>query len=566
MANEVDVGGIVVRLIADAKQLEAALSKGSADMRKFGNETEKTHKQAVKAGEEMGKSIAGVVTRLGGLLAAYVSVSSAISAFNNAMANVTALDHLSQATGVGIERLSELRNIALATGIDFETLGRAFAQFGPRMNEGLASPTSRASQALRALGIDVRDSAGNIRQLDEMLPELAERFGQFANGSNKAALAAALFGEEAGPKMLALLSRGKAGLEEIRRTLGSTYTAEDVERVRQYKLVVADLQVSFEKMTMELVRTFGPTLVAVSNAIAQALNSMCSAMPDQEIATITTRIQTIQNEIGRLNERLGRGRVDLEQYNLQMEQLNLRLANAKSRLHELQIGPFTTTVNLPQAPGMDPFKLEKAQMVLDGIMERLNGQRDIFDSINLSWEEHSRVVQQALDQIDKAHEQKHRQQHVRHRIEQGLRRQEQQGMIDTASEAARAISAIWPKQKGAAIAAAIINTAVGVTNALRQPGPPGWNMAQAALIAAAGAAQIAQIRSTNEDGSGGVSSPAPTAAAPEAQEAAPSRSLFIQGVDPAAFFSGRQVEELIRSINSEVQNGATLIATRNLPI
>jgi hypothetical protein len=292
---------------------------------------------------------------------------------------------------------------------------------------------------------------------------------------------------------------------------------------------------------------------------------MRSAMPDQEIATITTRIQTIQNEIGRLNERFSRGRVDLEQYNLQMEQLNLRLANAKSRLHELQIGPFTTTVNLPQAPAMDPFALEKAQTALDRIMDRLSGQRDIFDPINLSWEEHSRVVQQALAQIDRAHESGHRKEHARFRIEQNLRRQEQQAILDTVTATANAITAIWPKQKGAAIAAAIINTAVGVTNALKQGVPP-WNFAQAALIAAAGAAQIASIRSTNEDGSGSTASPTPTQAQAEPEQAAPSRSLFIQGVDPAAFFSGRQVEELIRSINSEVQNGATLIATRNLPI
>jgi hypothetical protein len=56
-----------------------------------------------------------------------------------------------------------------------------------------------------------------------------------------------------------------------------------------------------------------------------------------------------------------------------------------------------------------------------------------------------------------------------------------------------------------------------------------------------GLAQVTQIRSTG-------------------------RALFIQGLDPAALFSGRQVEDLIRAINTEVQNGATLISTRNLPI
>jgi hypothetical protein len=134
-------------------------------------------------------------------------------------------------------------------------------------------------------------------------------------------------------------------------------------------------------------------------------------------------------------------------------------------------------------------------------------------------------------------------------------------MLQTASTAAQAITALWPKQKGAAIAAAIINTGVGITRALTTGFPP-WNIAQAALIGAMGAAQIAQIRSTNEDGSGGVTSPTAPAAAPES----PATSLYIQGVDPGALYGGRQLEELIRNINAAVGNGVTLISTRNLPI
>ena len=83
-------------------------------------------------------------------------------------------------------------------------------------------------------------------------------------------------------------------------------------------------------------------------------------------------------------------------------------------------------------------------------------------------------------------------------------------MLAVASQAAQTITALWPKQKGAAIAAAIINTAVGVTKALTLGAPP-WNFAMAALVAASGAAQIAAIRSTGEDGN---SAGASVAAAP----------------------------------------------------
>jgi hypothetical protein len=438
---------------------------------------------------------------------------------------------------------------------------------------------------LRALGIDVRDAQGNIRQLDEMLPELADKFSQFANGSNKAALAAALFGEEAGPKMLALLSRGKAGLEEIRRTLGSTYTQEDVERVRNYQLVIANLQVAFEQFFGEIARAAGPTLTNILRQLteyisrvnnARAANERDSQMARAAADAYDAQAEAVRQTQAALDNLAGaRARLAPEKYAAEEARLNAILETQKEKLNQLasalallregQFSPPAPSNNLPQAPKLDPFALEKAQLALDRIMERLSGQRDIFDSINLSWEEHSRVVQQALAQIDRTYEQGHRREAARHRLAMEQRRQEQQGMLDTATAAANAITALWPKQKGAAIAAAIINTAVGVTNALKQGVPP-WNFAQAALIAAAGAAQISQIRSTSETGASSTTAPTPTAEAVPTEEAGPSRSLFIQGVDPAAFFSGRQVEELIRSINTEVQNGATLIATRNLPI
>jgi hypothetical protein len=559
MADSIEVGNLVVRIIADAKQLETSLAKGSADFRKFGSDADKAGKSVTKSADDMGKALGAVVGRLAGLAAAYVSVTSVIGAFNQAVSNVTQLDHLSQATGVAVERLSELRNIALATGVDFQTVSQAFSQFGARMTEALASSTSRGSQALRALSIDVRDSAGNIRQLDELLPELAQRFSAFANGSNKAALAAAIFGEEAGPKMLALLNRGSAGLEEIRRNLGSTYTAEDAERVRQYQTSVANLQVAFERATAALVARFGPALTAVANAMA---DTIAPATRSQEaMRAWETQLAAVE-----LMERaLAEGRMG--RHPLHMKQLQETLEKGRERLEQLRqemvlaVTPPATPAAGPQAPAMDPFALEKAQIVLDQLMERLNGQRDIFDSINLSWQEHGEVVQRALQQIDRAHDQQHRREAARHRFEMNQRRQEQQAMLDTASMAASVITQLWPKQKGAAIAAAIINTAVGVTKALSSAPPP-WNFIQAALVAASGAAQIASIRSTNEDGNGsGTSAPAPAAVEPVVDQG---RSLTINGVDPGSLFSGGQVRGLIEMINEEVRNGATLISSGRL--
>jgi hypothetical protein len=119
---------------------------------------------------------------------------------------------------------------------------------------------------------------------------------------------------------------------------------------------------------------------------------------------------------------------------------------------------------------------------------------------------------------------------------------------------------------GAAIAAAVINTAVGITKALSELLPP-WSWIQAGLIAASGAAQIATIRSTTSSGGGATPSPGGGGAGeqPTGETATPGRALEIRGIDPGALFSGRQLENLLAMINDEVRQGATLVTTRLIP-
>lgn len=65
-----------------------------------------------------------------------------------------------------------------------------------------------------------------------------------------------------------------------------------------------------------------------------------------------------------------------------------------------------------------------------------------------------------------------------------------------ATEVGNALTTIFKGNKAASIAAAVINTAVAITKALSAYPPP-WSFAMAALQAAAGAAQIAAIKSTS---------------------------------------------------------------------
>jgi hypothetical protein len=137
--------------------------------------------------------------------------------------------------------------------------------------------------------------------------------------------------------------------------------------------------------------------------------------------------------------------------------------------------------------------------------------------------------------------------------------QEQNLTLDTASKAASAITSLFPKSKAAAVGAAVINTAVGITRALQLPPPFSW--IQAALVAATGAAQIASIRSASPSGgSTPTVSSGGGAASEEAAGVMP--QMFTIELQAGALFSSEQVVKLMELFNEQSRNGHTLISTR----
>ena len=69
-----------------------------------------------------------------------------------------------------------------------------------------------ASIAFKALGIDVRDASGNIRDTNAVFLDIADRFGRMQDGATKSALAMQVFGKS-GAELIPLLNSGRDGLK-----------------------------------------------------------------------------------------------------------------------------------------------------------------------------------------------------------------------------------------------------------------------------------------------------------------------------------------------------------------
>jgi len=150
-----------------------------------------------------------------------VAVGSAVVAAGAALTTVTVqaiqfadqIDEMSQRIGVSTEQLSGWAYAAKLSGTSLDSLTNAL----PKLSKNMAAAQdegSRLGQLFKAIGVDTVDAAGNLRDVEDVLPDLADRFKALDNDTLEAALAMELFGRS-GAELLEFLNRGSDGIKTL---------------------------------------------------------------------------------------------------------------------------------------------------------------------------------------------------------------------------------------------------------------------------------------------------------------------------------------------------------------
>ena len=129
--------------------------------------------------------------------------------------------------------------VAKGAGVEFDQAAAALGLLGNAGIQGsmagtslrgiisaLIKPTGGAKDALEALGINALDSAGNLLPLDQIIQQLEE------SGASTADMMT-IFGQRAGPAMMALVEQGSEALRELTQELeNSGGTAERIATIQ----------------------------------------------------------------------------------------------------------------------------------------------------------------------------------------------------------------------------------------------------------------------------------------------------------------------------------------------
>lgn len=175
-----------------------------AGMDKAARESEQWRNKVKKDLEVAGKALAAfsvvAVTALG------VWIKNSIDAADEA-------SKAAAAAGVQIESLTGLQYAADLAGVANEELNSSLARFNKTIDQASRGSKLQA-QAFEDIGISIRDASGEIKDVDTLLLEVADKFSGYEDGAAKAALAQELFGRS-GTKLIPLLNSGSAGILEL---------------------------------------------------------------------------------------------------------------------------------------------------------------------------------------------------------------------------------------------------------------------------------------------------------------------------------------------------------------
>lgn len=511
-----------------------------------------------------------------------------------------------QKVGVATEALSRLNYAAGYSDVSLEQLTGGLQRLTKNLADVASGKGATAAVALQALGISATDSTGKLRAADEVFAEIADRFSRLEDGSTKTALAIQLFGRT-GADLIPLLNSGRDGLQAMADEsdrLGVTVSTKTGRAAEQFNDTLTKVGRIIDGVAMKVAEAALPALqdladLLASPEVAQAAQTLGTVMVqafDAVVRAVVATTNAIKGFLDWLNGVDG-GQGPLLNQLLPGEKGNLAdaILNASGRANSPYPLPASSfysgfgfgpdgkmLVQPPATPAglsIPNFGDGNSGASAEGLSRRLEALRESLrteeESEKASFERRRAEIQKFYDEglIQRGEYDelmlKAQQEHAdtmteiaRRQVEEEMRLREQ--LVDNVASVFGSISSVLESMgdknlaaaKAFAVAEAIINTAQGITKALAQGGVLGF--AGAAAVAAAGAAQISTILSTQKGSSSkpGVNGSTSSAAVTPAQSQPSSTvNVTLTGKDG---YTRDQVRELLESIEEYSRDGSMI--------
>lgn len=209
--------------------------------------------------QQFGKTAKQVGTVIGAGLAAGTAALASLTL--QAIETMDQLDEMSARVGISTETLSKWGYAAKLSGTDLEGLGRGIGLLSKNMAAALDSDSSMG-KLFESLGVQVTDATGKLRDVEEVLPEIADRFAALDDQTLETALSMQLFGKS-GSELLEFLNRGSQGIDTLGQeleSLGGVISSEAAAGAAMFKDELDKVKVATEGLGVLIASQLAPAL------------------------------------------------------------------------------------------------------------------------------------------------------------------------------------------------------------------------------------------------------------------------------------------------------------------
>lgn len=176
--------------------LVAKIGGFTAGMTEAERAADKSAKEIERSMKSIGVASVAVGTAIGSVLAD--GIRAAAAAFPELIDQAAAFQDIADKTGGSAEGFANFAVSAKVAGVEMDTIATASTKLSKALFD-TDEESKGAAQGLKSLGLSIKELQG-LRP-DEQMKKVAEAFGQFADGSNKAAVAQQIFTKQ-GPELL----------------------------------------------------------------------------------------------------------------------------------------------------------------------------------------------------------------------------------------------------------------------------------------------------------------------------------------------------------------------------
>ena len=231
---------------------------------------DKAKKESKSFGASFGASMKSFVTPAALATAGIAAVGVAVVKISSQLTRLDEIAKKARGLGISGQNLMEFQHAAGLAGVQAESFTRAMMDMQKNMGDAIAG-TGEAKDSLALIGVEIADLA----RLDasEQFLAIADKIGKIENASERAAVAARVFGG-AGADLIPMFVQGSAAIREQMlelRELQGVISGFEFEQIEAANDAMAKLGKSWEGIWAQATVEVAPILTDLVEILTEAL-------------------------------------------------------------------------------------------------------------------------------------------------------------------------------------------------------------------------------------------------------------------------------------------------------